>query len=63
MNVISLSAFDLGLASLLLVALAVTSMCLSLGIEKKLILFTCRMTAQLLFIGLVLKFLFGNAKK
>lgn len=61
MSVISLSAFDLGLASLLLVALAITSLSLTLGIEKKLILFTCRMTAQLLFIGLVLKFLFGNA--
>lgn len=61
MDVISLSAFDLSLASLLLVALACASMLLSLGLEKKIILFSCRMIAQLLFIGLVLRYLFANA--
>lgn len=61
MNVISLNALDLGLASLLLVALACTSMMLSLGLEKKIILISCRMIAQLLFIGLVLRYLFANA--
>lgn len=61
MNVIALSALDLGLASLLLVALALASMLLSLGLEKKIVIFSCRMTAQLLFIGLILKFLFSNA--
>lgn len=61
MNVISLNSLDLGLASLLLVAVAITSMMLSLGIEKKIILFSCRMIAQLLFIGLVLRYLFAHA--
>lgn len=61
MNIITLSALDLGLASLLLLALAGASMLLSLGLEKKIILFACRMTAQLLLIGLVLRYLFGHA--
>lgn len=61
MNVISLSVVDLSLASLLLVILAIVSLLLSLGLEKKIILFSLRMTAQLLFIGLILRFLFSNA--
>lgn len=61
MDVIELSAVDLGLAALLVVALAVTSMVMSLGVEKKILLYGCRMTAQLLLIGLVLRYLFGNA--
>lgn len=61
MNIISLSGLDLCLASLLLVALACASMMLSLGLEKKILLFSCRMIAQLLFIGLVLRYLFANA--
>lgn len=60
-NVIELSAVDLGLSALLVVALAVTSMVMSLGVEKKILLYGCRMTAQLLLIGLVLRYLFGNA--
>ena len=61
MNVISLSSIDLGLSALLLVALSGTSMLLSLGLEKKILLFGCRMTAQLLLIGLVLRYLFEHA--
>ncbi len=61
MSVISLSALDIGLASLMLVALAITSICMSLGLEKKIIIFSCRMVGQLLLIGLVLRFLFSNA--
>jgi putative ABC transport system permease protein len=61
MNVISLTALDLSLAAILLLALAAVSMLLSLRLEKKIVIFSCRMIAQLLFIGLVLRFLFGNA--
>lgn len=61
MNIITLSGLDLGLAALLLVVLAGVSLLLSLGLERKIILFSCRMTAQLLFIGLVLKYLFAHA--
>lgn len=61
MNVIALSAVDLGLSALLVAALAATSMVMSLGIEKKILLYGGRMTAQLLLIGLVLRYLFGNA--
>lgn len=61
MNVISLSALDLGLASLMVFALAATSIFMSLGLEKKIVLFSCRMVAQLLLVGLILRFLFSNA--
>ena len=60
MNVISLSSFDLAIAASLLVVLSLLSMMLSLGLEKKIILFSCRMTAQLLLIGLVLRYLFAS---
>lgn len=60
MNVISLSSFDLAIAASLLVVLSLVSMLLSLGLEKKIILFACRMTAQLLLIGLVLRYLFAS---
>jgi len=60
MNVISLGAVDLLLAASLLLILAGLSMYLSLGLEKRIILFSCRMTAQLLLIGMVLKFLFAD---
>ncbi|OGR19182.1 MAG: iron export ABC transporter permease subunit FetB [Desulfobacterales bacterium GWB2_56_26] len=60
MNVISLSSFDLAIAASLLVVLSLLSMLLSLGLEKKIILFSCRMTAQLLLIGLVLRYLFAS---
>ncbi len=60
MNVIHLNWIDLVLASALLVILALLSMVLSLGLEKKILLFSCRMTAQLLFIGMILKYLFAD---
>jgi putative ABC transport system permease protein len=61
MNVIFLSVLDLSLAAILIVVLALVSMLLSLGLEKKIVLFSLRMIAQLLFVGLVLRYLFGNA--
>jgi len=61
MNVISLTPVDLALAAMLLLVLAGISMALSLGLEKKILFFSGRMIAQLLFIGLVLRYLFANA--
>ncbi len=61
MDVLSLSAFDLSLAAILLLMLAVTSFCIGLGLEKRLVISGMRMTLQLLLIGLVLQFLFANA--
>ena len=60
MNVISLSSIDLGIAASLLVLLSGLSMMFSLGLERKILFFGCRMTAQLLFVGLVLRFLFAS---
>ena len=61
MDVISLSAFDLSLAALLVLMLAFTSFRIGLGLEKRLVVSGMRMTAQLLLIGIVLKYLFANA--
>lgn len=61
MNLISLTSVDLMLASGLIVLLSILSLLLNLGLEKKMILFSIRMTVQLLFIGLVLKFLFEQS--
>ncbi|MGB3211878.1 MAG: iron export ABC transporter permease subunit FetB [Desulforhopalus sp.] len=60
MDVISLSSIDLAIAASLLILLSGLSMMFSLGLERKIIFFGCRMTAQLLFIGLVLRFLFAS---
>jgi putative ABC transport system permease protein len=60
MDVVSLSSFDLAIAASLLVLLSLLSMMLSLGLERKILFFGCRMTAQLLFIGLVLRYLFAS---
>lgn len=60
MNIISLSSLDLAIAASLLIVLSLFSMLLSLGLEKKIILLSCRMTAQLLLIGLVLRYLFAS---
>lgn len=59
MNIIVLTGVDLSLAAGLMVLLAVLSLLLSLGLEKKILYLACRMTAQLLFIGLVLRYLFA----
>jgi len=60
MDVVSLSSFDLAIAASLLVLLSLLSMLFSLGLERKILFFGFRMTAQLLLIGLVLRFLFAN---
>jgi putative ABC transport system permease protein len=60
MNVISLSAFDLSLAAILLLLLAGCSFWIGLGIEKQILVSGMRMTAQLLLVGLVLKVLFAS---
>ena len=58
---ITLSVFDLALAAVLILALAVLSLRLQLGIERRLLVSAMRTTMQLLLIGLVLKLLFDNA--
>ncbi|APZ41960.1 ABC transporter permease [Acidihalobacter ferrooxydans] len=61
MNLISLTPLDLGLAALLILALAALSLWLSLGLERTLLVSAARMTLQLWLVGLVLKVLFNNA--
>jgi UDP-glucose/iron transport system permease protein len=61
MHVISLSAFDLSLAAILLLVLAFCSMKIGLGIERRIVISGLRMTAQLFLVGLVLKVLFANS--
>jgi putative ABC transport system permease protein len=60
MNVIALSALDLGLAALLVIALAFVSRRMRLGLERSLLIAAARTVIQLLLIGLVLKILFAN---
>lgn len=61
-ELISLSSYDLMLASLLVLALAGVSTRLRLGIGLQLIIAACRTTAQLLFVGLILKKVFEHAE-
>ncbi len=61
MNVISLGALNLCIAASLLLLLALVSVLLSLGIEKRLLLSGARTVVQLLLIGQVLRLLFANA--
>jgi putative ABC transport system permease protein len=58
MELISLTPWDLALAALLVLALALLSLKLSLGIERRLLIATLRTVVQLSLLGLVLKFLF-----
>lgn len=58
MNVISLSALDLSMASLLVIMLAVLSLVLKLNVASQIIIAAVRTVIQLLLIGLVLKALF-----
>ncbi|MGD8910485.1 MAG: iron export ABC transporter permease subunit FetB [Chromatiales bacterium] len=58
MGLISLTPWDLALAALLVLALALLSLKLSLGIERRLLIATLRTVVQLSLLGLVLKFLF-----
>lgn len=60
MNVISLSAFDLSLAALLVVILAVISLVLKLDLAGRIVIAGIRTVVQLLLIGLVLKTLFSH---
>jgi putative ABC transport system permease protein len=61
-ELISLSAYDLMLASLLVIALAGVSARLKLGISTQLIIAGFRTTAQLLFVGLILKKVFEHVE-
>jgi putative ABC transport system permease protein len=58
MKLISLTPFDLALASLLVLALALLSLRLSLGIGRRLLIAALRTAVQLSLLGLVLKYLF-----
>ena len=60
-NLISLTAIDLFLAALLVVALAGLTARLKLGLSTQLIVAACRTTAQLLVVGLILKTVFAEA--
>ncbi|TDX96881.1 ABC transporter permease [Thiohalophilus thiocyanatoxydans] len=60
MNIISLTPLDLGLAALLVVALAGISLWLRLGVTQRLLIAALRTTLQLLLVGLILKVLFEN---
>ncbi len=60
MNVISLSPFDLVMAALLIVALALVSLILNLGLASRIVVAAIRTVVQLLLIGLVLKVLFAR---
>lgn len=61
MNVIVLSAVDLGIAALLILALGALSLHMRIGVERQLLVSAARSTIQLLLIGLVLKVLFDHA--
>lgn len=60
MSIIPLSALDLAIASLLVVALAICSTIWNLGITRSLLIATSRMAIQLALIGFVLKAIFGS---
>ncbi|MDZ7661318.1 ABC transporter permease [Thiohalophilus sp.] len=60
MSIISLTPLDLGLAALLVVALAGISLWLKLGVTQRLLIAALRTTLQLLLVGLILKVLFEN---
>jgi len=60
MRIQQLSTLDLSIAALLVVALAVLSLVLRLGIERRLLLAAARTAIQLTLIGLVLKALFAH---
>ena len=60
MNVISLSTFDLSMAALLIILLAILSLFLKLDLASRIIIAAIRTVIQLLLIGLVLKALFAQ---
>jgi putative ABC transport system permease protein len=61
MSPIALGPGDLALAALLLVANAVLSLVLGLGLARQMLVAAARMVVQLMLIGLVLKTLFEHA--
>lgn len=60
MNYVSLDAFDLALAALLILVNAGVSLAFRLGLERTLTIVSVRMVAQLALIGLVLKWIFAQ---
>lgn len=60
MNMISLSATDLGLAALLIFILVLLSRRMQLGLEVQLLVAAVRTVIQLMLVGLVLQTLFSN---
>ena len=58
MNVISLTPFDLSMAALLILLLALASVILKLDLASRIVIVAIRTVLQLLLIGLVLKLLF-----
>ncbi|WP_409523118.1 ABC transporter permease [Nitrincola sp. MINF-07-Sa-05] len=60
MEVIDLAWWQLGLAALMVVALAICSHLVRLGVEKSLLIAAVRTVVQLSLIGLVLEALFAN---
>lgn len=61
-ELISLSAIDLSLAALLVIALVGLSARLELGLSMQLLIAGLRTTAQLLIVGIILKTVFTEAK-
>lgn len=60
MNVISLSPYDLSMAALLVLLLALLSLILKLNLASRIVIAAIRTVVQLLLIGLVLKALFAQ---
>jgi putative ABC transport system permease protein len=60
MNIITLGPMELGIASLLIIGLALASLLQQLGLEKRLLIAAVRTVIQLTLIGLVLKALFAT---
>lgn len=61
MELIQLSAFDLSMAAGLVLLLALLSLRLALGIERRLLIAALRTVVQLTLLGLVLKVLFAQS--
>ncbi len=61
-ELITLSALDLALAALLVMALAALAARMQLGIATQLVIAAIRTTAQLLLVGLILKWVFDTAE-
>lgn len=62
MNVIHLSAFDLSLAAVLVLAPAILSKVARLGLARSILIAALRTTAQLFLIGFVLRALFAHVQ-